>query len=64
MMRDKRHLGSDRARAPKKTSVKKKLNNPVDISENDEFIMVHTSFFCNFLKKTICSGCSEKCVSA
>ena len=26
--------------------------------------MVHTSFFCNFLKETICSACSEKCVSA
>ena len=33
MMRDKRHLASDRAL--KKTSVKKKLNNPVDISESD-----------------------------
>ena len=51
MMRDKRHLASDRDRAPKKTSVKKKLNNPVDISESDEFIMVHTSFFCNFLRE-------------
>ena len=36
----------------------------MDVSESDEFILVHTSFFCNFLKETICSFCSKKCVSA
>ena len=60
MMRDKRHLTSDRDRAPEKTSMKKKLNKPVDISESDEFIMVPTSFFCNFLKKTISMNSIEK----
>ena len=43
--------------------MKKKLNSPVDISESDEFILFHTSFFRNFLKETICIACSKKCVS-
>ena len=62
MMVDKRKV--DSARGPEKTAVKKKLISPVDISESDEFILVHTSFFSNFLKETICSACSRKCVSA
>ena len=44
--------------------MKTKLNSPVDISESDKFILVHTSFFCNFLKETICSACSRKYYSA
>ena len=43
-----------------KTAVKEKLNSPVDISESDEVILIHTSFFRNFLKETICSACSKK----
>ena len=43
--------------------MKKKLNSLVDISESKEFILIHTSFFRNFLKETICSACSTKCVS-
>ena len=50
-------------RGPEKTAVKKKTKQSVDISEGDEFILVHTSFFHNFLKETICSVCSKKCVS-
>ena len=44
--------------------MKKKLISQVDVSESDEFILVHTSFFCNILKESICSFCSKKCVSA
>ena len=50
-------------RGPEKT-VKKKRISQIDVSESDEFILVHTIFFCNFLKETICSFCSKKCVSA
>ena len=54
----------DSGRGPEKTGVTTKLNSPVDISESDEFILIYTSFFGNFLKETICSACSKKCVSA
>ena len=63
IMKDKRKIDSG-IRGPGKTAVKKKLITPVDVSESDKFIQVHTSFFCNFLKETICSACSKKCVSA
>ena len=49
---------------PWNDSSEKKLISPVDVSESDEFILIHTSFFYNFLKETICSVCSKKCVSA
>ena len=62
-MKDKRKIDSG-IRGPKKTAVKKKLIRRVDVSESDEFILIHTSFFCNFLKETIDGACSEKCVSA
>ena len=51
-------------RSPEKTAVKKELNSLIDMSESDEFILVHTSFFRNFLKETIFSASSKKCVSA
>ena len=50
--------------APKTKQWKIKLYSPVDISESDEFILIHTSFFRNFFKETIFSACSKKCVSA
>ena len=46
MMMYKRKI--DSGRGPENTAVKTKLNSPVDISESDELILVHTSFFCNF----------------
>ena len=49
---------------PWKDSSGKKLISQIDVSESDEFILVHTSFFCNFFKETISSFCSKKCVSA
>ena len=49
---------------PWKDSSEKKLISQIDVSESDEFILVHTSFFSNFLKETICIFCSKKCVSA
>ena len=47
-----------------KDSSKRKLISQVDVSESDEFILIHRSFFCNFLKERICSFCSKKYVSA
>ena len=49
---------------PWKDSSGKKTNSQIDVSESDELILVHTSFFCNFSKETIYSFCSKKCVSA
>ena len=49
IMKDKRKIDSG-IRDPEKTAVKKKLISPVDVSESNEFILVHTSFFGNFLK--------------
>ena len=65
IMKDKWKIASG-IRGPEKTAVKKKKKtiSQVDVSESDEFIPVLTSFFCNFLKETICSFCSKKCVSA
>ena len=63
IMKDNRKIDSG-IRDPEKTAVKKKLISPVDVSESDEFILVHTSFFYNFFKETICSACSRKCVRA
>ena len=63
IMKDKWKIDSG-IRGPEKTAVKKKLISQIDVSESDEFIQVHTSFFCNFLKETICSFCSKKCVGA
>ena len=51
-------------RGPEKTAVKEKLISQIDVSESDESILVHPSFFSNFFKETICSFCSKKCVSA
>ena len=62
-MKDKWKIESG-IRGPEKTAVKKKLISQVGVSKSYEFILVHTSFFCNFLKETICSFCSKKCVSA
>ena len=50
-------------RGPEKTAVKEKLISQIDVSESAEFILVHKSFFCNFLKKQFVV-CSKKCVSA
>ena len=63
IMKDKWKIDSG-IRGPENTAVKKKLISQIEISESDEFILIHTSFFCNFLKETICSFCSKKCVSA
>ena len=63
IMKDKWKIDSG-IRGPEKTAVKKKLISQVDASESDEFILVHTSFLCYFLKEKICSFCSKKCVSA
>ena len=63
IMKDKWKIDSG-IRGPEKTAVKKKLISQIDVSESDEFILFHTSFFCNFLNETICSFCSKKCVSA
>ena len=62
-MKDKWKIDSC-VRGPEKTALKKKLISLVDVSESNEFILVHTSLFCNFLKETICSFYSKKCVSA
>ena len=62
IMKDKWKIDSG-IRGPEKTAVKKKIISQIDVSESDEFILVHTSFFCNFLKETICRFCSKKCVS-
>ena len=62
-MKDKWKIDSG-IRGPEKTAVKKKLISQIDVSESDEFILVHTSFFCNFLKEKNCSFCFKKCVSA
>ena len=51
MITDKRKI--DSGRGPEKTTEKKKLNSPVHISEGDEIILVHISFFRNFLNRTI-----------
>ena len=50
IMKDKWKIDSG-IRGPEKIAVKKKLISQVDVSESDKFILVHTSFFCNFLKK-------------
>ena len=63
IMKDKWKIDSG-IRGPEKTAVTKTLISQIDVSESDEFILVHTSFFCNFLKETICSFRSKKCVSA
>ena len=62
MIPDKRKIDSDRG--PEKIAVKKKKKQSCDINESDEFILIHTSFFRNFLKETIFNAGSKKCVSA
>ena len=61
-MMDKRKI--DSSRGPEKIAVKKKTISPVDMSKNDEFILVTQISFVIFLKQTICSAWSKKCVSA
>ena len=63
IIKDKQKIDSS-IRGHEKTALKKKLIRYFDISWSDEFILVHTSFYCNFLKKIIYSACSKKCGTA